>query len=656
MSFIFDGGVWEDVKKDKPTSQSESGAKTNAYAQDIDSKESSASASSETNHGSPASGVTKKQSIAPPMAQSVANDLALAREKARQLREQAPPEVTVDGKWFFREHHRDEAKWLSREGAVHDTRVPTQEEVKKASFHEVGKYWGVKDLETQWFQEDYDPPPPPETMAAKFGRHKDLQHVLKALITAVHREVLPNPVSKLFQGARSKITTTGRLPKDYYTDKAWELDKKYFTEELERKAQREYQQNLRDSTKTTTYATADSLRYAFDRFERPWGGKINKKLLPGARVKGRVRHSDKWHHPDFDPGQVNCRLRDKQRTTTGNHFTWAHSERKALDQKFKRCEHLLDLMRRERDKDLQRDLELLDPAVSNHARARIAKERADAADNVMSIMSSYHLISNAELAGYLLHTLLEYRTRQELEAEEAGAETTAKFDTEMAQKSVKAEREALTYALPYPRAPKRMHPHDATTLKLRRKARKEKLRRKRELAERTYRGAVMPEATTDRGVLRRPMPTAKSYAAEKILLDLDQRGLWNIPSPPKHRDTGHLVAGKPYSTIFEAHVDRWDGFHQGQRYGKHDPLDKFGLIRKNPKKGSGRTRPRRKSTLSQRTRRMLNLGKGLQPKSGKKGVAKRRGELHYRVNKTAKGHVEYSTRYAKLDKNRKGTK
>ena len=98
MSFIFDGGVWEDVKKDNPTSQSESGAKANASPQDIDSKESSASASSETNLGSPASGVTKKQSIAPPMAQSVANDLALAREKARQLREQAPPEVTVDGK------------------------------------------------------------------------------------------------------------------------------------------------------------------------------------------------------------------------------------------------------------------------------------------------------------------------------------------------------------------------------------------------------------------------------------------------------------------------------------------------------------------------------------------------------------------------------
>ena len=28
---------------------------------------------------------------------------------------------------FFREHQRDEVKWLSREGAEHDTRVPTEQ-------------------------------------------------------------------------------------------------------------------------------------------------------------------------------------------------------------------------------------------------------------------------------------------------------------------------------------------------------------------------------------------------------------------------------------------------------------------------------------------------------------------------------------------------
>ena len=27
------------------------------------------------------------------------------------------------------------------------------QEVKKPSFHRVGKYWGVQDLETQWFQQ-----------------------------------------------------------------------------------------------------------------------------------------------------------------------------------------------------------------------------------------------------------------------------------------------------------------------------------------------------------------------------------------------------------------------------------------------------------------------------------------------------------------------
>ena len=105
MSFIFDGGVWEDANKDatKETPTTDMGndsedADNAASLQQINSPKISVSKTKL----SPTSNVSKKQIGAPITAQMVAEDLAAAREKVSELQGRAAPKVKVDGKVLYK--------------------------------------------------------------------------------------------------------------------------------------------------------------------------------------------------------------------------------------------------------------------------------------------------------------------------------------------------------------------------------------------------------------------------------------------------------------------------------------------------------------------------------------------------------------------------
>ena len=102
---------------------------------------------------------------------------------------------------------------------------------------------------------------------------------------------------------------------------------------------------------------------------------------------------------------------------------------------------------------------------------------------------------------------------------------------------------------------------------------------------------------SDRGVIRRPMPTSTSYAAEKILLDLDRRGLHTLPLPPEHRMAGNVHQRKPYSMHFERHFDVWDGY-----LGQEDPRDAFNMVQQ-----KFRTKVPEPAEVHQQTAKLSNV-------------------------------------------------
>ena len=524
--------------------------------------------------------------------------------------------------------------WLSRD----DKAPPAEAVMKKESLRTVGEFWGVQDEESKWMDEALNPPPPEETAAQKFVRHKDLQDVLKTIILALHREILPNANgSKPFQFPKSKMTNGGPVPKQYFPDAVWKLEKDYFTAEVQKQAEREYRKKLHESTANATFATPDALRYAFDRHERLSGGRLSKKkkLGPGGVPVGHVKHDEPWRAPDFDPDQINCRTRNLRGTTTRSHYTWAHAEKRAVDNKFKRCEHLLEVMNRERRADIARDVRLLRPDLTNHDKAAIAKERATAADKIMDILLEYKMISITENAGYLMHTLKEYKLEQDTIADDmtmsstggggggggggnagksvGGGTVTAQseipsFDDaslQAASDNLDFELKAI-YSAKYPRkyvntniagsAPRAKNKKKKTSSNSRRKQRKPK----------PMYHVIKESNGSDRGVIRRPMPTSKSYAAEKILLDLDRRGLHTLPLPPEHRLAGNVRQNKPYSMHFERHFDVWDGY-----LGEEDPRDQFGLVKKGfrtklKESGSSASTSTRKSRSEGSSRTLVN--------------------------------------------------
>ena len=464
--------------------------------------------------------------------------------------------------------------------------------MKKQSLRNVGRFWGVQDDESKWMNEAINPPPPKESVEQKFVRHKDLQHVLKTIILALHREILPPPFAKPFQFPTSKITNGGSVPKKYYPDAVWELEKKYFTDELQQQAEREYRKQLHESTANATFATPDATRYCFDRHERLSGGRISKAVVTG-KGRGRVNHSEPWRAPNFDPDQVNCRTRNAKKTSTKPHYTWAHAEKRAVQNKFKRCEHLLEVMNRERRLDVEREVKLLRPDLTNHDKAEIAKERAKAADKIMDILLEYKMISITENAEYLMHTLQEYKLEQEdiargdtassrsvgggRSVKSAGtlavqSEVPSFDDTSLGAASDKLDFELKAlYSAKYPRKYANANITGNKKQFRRKKPRRKQVKTKK---PKPMFNIIKESDGSDRGVIRRAMPTSTSYAAEKILLDLDRRGLHTLPLPPEHRQAGHIGQRKPYSMHFERHFDPWDGY-----LGQEDPRDEFGLVK-----------------------------------------------------------------------------
>ncbi len=485
--------------------------------------------------------------------------------------------------------------------------------MQKKSLRTVGEFWGVQDDESKWMDEALRPPPREETVEEKFVRHADLQHVLKTIILALHREILPNPNRKPFQFPRSKINNGGPEPEKYYPEAVWNLEKDYFTGELQKQAEREYRQQLSDSTSSATFATPDALRYCFDRHERLSGGRVNKALVTG-KAPGRVDHNEPWRDPNFDPDQVNCRTRNLKSTTTRPHYTWAHAEKRAVEGKFHRCQHLLEVMNRERRLDIARDVRLLQPDVTTHDKAEVAKERAKAADNIMDVLLEYKMVSITENAEYLMHALKEYMLEQttlfadrtanastaassspSVRAVRSGAASVASSSTALevqselpsfddavlqsASDKLDFEMKAI-YSAKYPR--KYLNANitgdkDPNAARQERKAKQQAAEQQR-LSQQTRKQRpmynVLKESDgSDRDVLRRPMPVSKSYAAEKILLDLDRRGLHTLPLPPEHRLAGDIHQRKPYSMHFERHFDVWDGY-----LGQEDPRDRFNLV------------------------------------------------------------------------------
>ena len=481
--------------------------------------------------------------------------------------------------------------WLSRD----DRAPPAEQEMKKESLRTVGQFWGMQDEESKWMDEALNPPPPKETAEQKFVRHRDLQHVLKTIILALHREILPNPDIKLFQFPKSKINNGGPVPKQYYPDSVWALEKKYFTAEVQKQAERQYRLQLHEATANTTFATPDATRYCFDRHQRLNGGRL---LDSKAQTASRVNHTEPWRGPDFDPDQINCRTRNLKSTTTKSHYTWAHAEKRAVDHKFKRCEHLLEVMNRERRLDIARDVRLLAPDLTTHDRAEIAKERATAADMIMDILLEYKMTSITENAEYLMHTLKEYKLEQDNLSEDVGetgsvggasvggagggggsvsgltvqSETPSFDDASLSKASEKLnfEMKAL-YSAKLPRKLVNANILGKAPLQ---PAKKNPSKPRVKKIKPMY-DVIQESDGSDRGVVRRPMPQSKSYAAELILLDLDRRGLHTLPLPPEHRLAGGIKQHKPYSMHFERHFDVWDGY-----LGQEDPRDQFGLVKK----------------------------------------------------------------------------
>jgi hypothetical protein len=75
----------------------------------------------------------------------------------------------------------------------------------------------------------------------------------------------------------------------------------------------------------------------------------------------------------------------------------------------KRYEHVLSLLEKELKNEVQREIEQLKPFLTNieqaKVRAKVAKERGEAADFLMRILQDYDLVSGAEAACHLRATL-----------------------------------------------------------------------------------------------------------------------------------------------------------------------------------------------------------------------------------------------------------
>lgn len=385
----------------------------------------------------------------------------------------------------------------------------------------------------------------------------DLPTIMAALITTMRREMLLNPVGRgsIFE---EPLGSPGMAR---VNEAVWNEDKDYFLNLQERESRKRGM----DASPKGQFAPVDQFRYTFDR--KSIAGAQGKRIsmLPWKSVTSQSSAArdllDRLHA-------------SKKRVVPKEH--WQKAQYQAWSYRRKCAEHLVHILETEQVKEMQRAVTLnrlskRDLALS----ARIAKERADAADKIMRLLQDYKYIDGIEMADYLRFTLEGYKDKQLEEAmtsqKKVGKESIKMTNAQycyLRKMKLPPKPKMCTSAAVGKRSKKKKKKKTNTTKKVKtatastgKKKKKKMMTAEQQL---TARGNSTGEAhITFNG------HDSNSFFVEEILSGLRKRGIvcddtargtrWTISRPLPYVAKGSLRSGRFYSDLFGRHLSKITG-------------------------------------------------------------------------------------------------
>jgi hypothetical protein len=280
----------------------------------------------------------------------------------------------------------------------------------------------------------------------------NLMAVMRTIMEVVRKKLeandgLPNESTSLFSAPNDKD-----IEGPYYTEAVKKEDFGYFVDEVER-SERNQSSDKRLAIgwlKKAHYDVKDHEDYCFDRNYVSWKEQKkrknpNKSAGVGSELEGKPKvglsmHSHiGWKDPLWGPtrsigpkvdesGNEVAEQRNFEKALKKKSM-WVSLQAASMEKSRKRFEHLLHLLEEQQRKEIDRTRQLVEVSLAGRRKkhevvARVARERAEAADWIMRILNGYNFLSGLELAGYLTSTL-KMMSAQGMTNDEDEAELTA---------------------------------------------------------------------------------------------------------------------------------------------------------------------------------------------------------------------------------------